>query len=602
MTRHPKPKYRMVSTYAALKEVVRQCKKAGATALDFETTSLRPADGVVRLVSLCNKKVHALVDFAAIRGGFKKCAPLFQKGEWVVFNAGFERRWFIAAGVTNIGILDVGYLRRAIIGGGTFRLLDMVKWDLGEELDKEQQVSDWSKRKLSQEQLDYAYLDADVTWRLWLHWSEKADDRHWDGFRMLNDMVPAVIEMEEAGILLDTKVHKKLVDSWVAQQQDLIKVIRGLVGEDEVANINSDSQWSDYFARLLPDTFLVGWPRTEKTGQLSMTGKHLKKLAGLVPGTPLETFFDALSDYKTITKYISSFGEGLIHTAKTSEGGRLHARYNIGAAKTCRFSSSAPNLQQTPRDKDLLGIATSVRSSFIAPPGKKLVSLDYSGIELRVLALLANDQQLLEDMVTGDVHAEVASVVAGHKIDKTTPKGKAARQAAKGISFGIIYGSGASGLSATMRTTLDRAQGYIDFWANRYPDAFAYRYAMMEEAELESRIRCIDGGTIWMGKRPDLPKCANYPVQRGALAVMAKAIARHKKYLDFSRYAGLHTGTRMLSTIHDALIDEALDKDAAQCLEIMEVSMIEGYLSVFPGAPTDRLTEGGIGQSWGDLK
>ena len=593
-------KYEMVSSYAALSRIIKRCKKEGPTALDFETTSLYPYEGRVRLVSLCNKKIHALVDFDKIKGGFQKCSKLFNGGKWVVFNAGFELRWFTHAGHPKVSCLDVGNLRRAIIGGGSFRLKNIALWDIDVDMSKTEQNSDWDARVLRQDQLDYAYFDADVTWKLWRHWADQADEGHWRSFEMLNNMVPAVIEMETSGMLLDIPVHQDLVSAWYQVKEDRIEDIRDLVDASEVSNINSDTQWSDYFAANMPDKFLKGWPRTDRTGQLSMKNETLKMLAGCVPDTPLEDFFNALSSYKTISKYISSFGDTLIDKAD-DEGGRIHARFNIGYAKTCRFSSSGPNLQQMPRDRDLLGTETSVRRSFIAGMGRSLVSLDYSGIELRVLALLSDDAQLLQDMVEGDVHSEVAAVIAGHAIDKKTKDGKAMRQAAKGVSFGIVYGCGAGGLASTMRTSVDNAQGYIDFWRDRYPNAFKLRYDMMEEVEKTRRIRVIDGGTIYMGKHADLPKCANYPVQRAALSVMACAIVRHKNSLDSIRSTGKQRMTRMLSTIHDALIDEAATMDAKHCLTIMERDMIRGYLDVFPGAPTDRLVEGGIGPNWGEL-
>lgn len=594
-------KYEMVSSYRALQNVIRRCKKEGETALDFETTSLYADEGRVRLVSLCNRRVFALVDFDQIRGGFKKCAQLFEGNDWIVFNAGFELRWFMAAGSPDVRCLDVGYLRRAILGGGSYRLAQIALWDIEVDMSKAEQASNWAAKELTQSQLDYAYFDADVTWRLWRYWADQADEGQWAGFRMFNDMVPAVIEMESSGMKLDIKQHATLVAHWKDIQKSRIETMREMVGTDEVANINSDAQWSDYFAAHMPDDFLAAWPRTEKTGQLSMKTATLNSLAGVVPDTPLETFFDTLSQYKTITKYISSFGDTLITRAENNRDKRVFARFNIGQAKTGRFSSSQPNLQQIPRDKDLLGDFTSVRSSFIAGMGRKLVSLDYSGIELRVLALLADDQQLLQDMVEGDVHAEVAAVMAGRPIDKRKPEDKALRSKAKGVSFGIIYGSAATGLSLTMRTSIGKAQEYIDFWEDRYPNAFKLRFKMMDEVAATRYLRMVDGGTIYMGARPDLPKCANYPVQRAALSIMARAIVRHKASLDAERGAGRQKLTRLLSTIHDALIDEAATKDCKRLFSIMEDDMVQGYLDVFPGAPTERLVEGGVGPNWGEL-
>jgi DNA polymerase-1 len=230
------------------------------------------------------------------------------------------------------------------------------------------------------------------------------------------------------------------------------------------------------------------------------------------------------------------------------------------------------------------------------------VSLDYSGIELRVLALLSGDKQLLEDMVEGDVHAEVAAVIAGHAINKKTKAGKALRQEAKGVSFGIIYGSGPVGLAANMRCQVSKAQGYIDFWQARYPKAFNLRYDMMAEAQRTGFIRMIDGGTIYMSKSPELPRASNYPVQRAACSILARAMVRHKASLDVERAKGKQRMTRMLSTIHDALIDEAAVKDTKKCLQIMTADMIAGYSDMFPDAPTDNLVEGGIGPNWAELE
>jgi DNA polymerase I-like protein with 3'-5' exonuclease and polymerase domains len=606
-TTHPKQQalnMHLITTRAALAEYLALVND-GMCALDFETTSLRPADGKVRLVSLYNGQHGALVDFDPIPGGFRACASMFEKGQWIVFNAGFELRWFIDAGAPEVACRDVGYLRRAIMGGGQFALKQLISWDLGREMDKTEQASDWSNPDLTDRQLEYAYNDALETWDLYLHWYDRADQDHLRAWQMFDDMVPAVIEMEEAGMLLDTHRHERLVGQWARIQHMQVAEISETVGAEDVANIRSDAQWSDYFGRILPDHVVESWPRTEKTGQLSMQGEVLRSVAAQFevshPGNPLTSLLDALAAYKKVTKYISSFGDSLLQQACVSPDKRVRARFNIAAARTGRFSCSGPNLQQIPRDNELLGEATSVRSSFVAAEGNRLVSFDYSGIELRVLALLAGDEQLLADMVEGDVHSEVAAVIAGHPIDKTTPDGKQARTAAKGVSFGIIYGSGASGLAVNMRTSVEKAEEYIAFWADRYSNAFDYRNKMMAEASRTRYIRCVDGGTIYMGKKPELPQCANYPVQRAALSVMARALTRHKDTLDEVRSRGDHTRTKMISTIHDAIIDETLLADAGSCLSLMEQDMTDAYLDIFPAAPTERLVEGGVGTSWANL-
>ena len=597
--------YDLITTRYALLRVIHRCRTA--TALDFETTSLRPVDGRVRLAQLRNAEVRCVIDFDQIPGGFAACAGLFiAYGPWVVFNSGFEMRWFLAAGATP-EIIDVGHLRRARMGGGRFSLADMVLWDLEQKLAKDEQVSNWGAPELSASQLDYAIRDADVTFALWQYWKEKTTAAHDRAAQLLDDMTLGVIEMEEAGMLLDRRAHKELVRRWEEIRDELALQVRALIPETEVANLNSNPQFSDFFARIFPDRVLSVWPKTEKTAQLEISGEALSKMAGLFPGTPVEAALDALSQYRKIQKYISSFGETVIDAAARSPDGRVRARFNVGAARTCRFSSSGPNLQHMPRDKKLFADdedQTRVRKSFIAPAGSLLISYDYSAIEMRVLALLSGDDQLLEDVVFGDVHAEVAGKMVGHKIDKKTPAGKAARSAAKGVSFGIIYGSGASGLSLTMRTSVETAQTYIDFWATRYKRAFAYRFEMQEQAQTTGYLTMCDGGTIYLGKRgADLPKCANYPVQRAALSVMARAITRHKTTLDRLRGSGELDPARtlMLATIHDALIDEALETQAEIVKRAMAEDMTAAYVDFFPGAPTENLIEGGVGPNWADL-
>ena len=557
--------YELVTTEAQL-EALLDAVGTGHAALDFETTGLDPENSEVRLAQICNDDVLAVVDFWSLEGGkFAPYAHWFEDAVWIAFNAGFEYMWFDAADAPQVRVIDVAHARRAIMGGDQMSLAGMLKADLHYEMEKAQQLSNWAAPELSAEQLRYAADDGHWTWKLWLHWrSHERATASDPARRMLDDLVPVVHEMKSTGLLLDIPRHSKLVDHWREREAAFSAQIRQHVGEDEVANIGSRKQWSDFFGALLPDKVLARWPRTEKAGHLAITTKDCRTMASFVGGEgPLSDTLHAIAD---------------------------------------RFSSSGPNAQQLPRDRELLGEETSVRRSFLAPPGKLLVSLDYSGIELKVLALLSEDEQLLYDCIEGDLHSEVASYMVGHRIDKKTPEGKEARSKAKGVSFGIIYGSGALGLSGTLRTSVERAQELIDFWADRYPKAFGLRHTMMEHATADGYLPMIDGGSIWLGKKPDLPKCANYPVQRAALSVMARALIRHKSRLEAAAQNGRHLGTRMAATIHDAMIDEALREDAEEALQWMKADMLAGYLDIFPGAPTEALVEGGVGPSWGELE
>lgn len=875
--------YTMVTTIDGLEQVL-DAVGENAAALDFETSSFTPDTGRVRLCQICNDDVWAVIDFYAIgreagvgKEGFREFAHWFDEGAWIVFNAGFEQRWFRDATDEPITCWDVANLIKAIEGGGHFSLAKRLLWDLEHEMDKEQQASNWDQEPLTEEQLVYAGDDALWTWKLWQHWRAKADDRHMDAFNLLNDLVIPVIEMETHGLVLDPDKHQRLTDSWVELMNDRVDQVREYITEEEVPNLNSGTQLSDFFMGVIPDEFVDAWPKTEKTGLLSTANKDLKMIgAALFGGTPFQEALHLLAEYKTLQKYVSSFGESLITKANMHPESRVEARYNIAAAKTGRFSScipahvlvdtptgqrpmgevyvgdevishlhraqrvtakmysgtcptyrislssgdavectanhrlltdhgwmaledilhettlnwltegsgrrslyggdqayhegdriptrglgeagaqgackdltgrtacrggeaavlpikaggvepyarkvrqpasqfqgglcrsqrlphsgsssvdenlrttgipapcrdvqgagftgdpsgvscpphqrrqdrqsigefsprvrvgtcgntpsyseirgiefvgavpvydlevetdhtfiaggvhvhnSSPNLQQIPRDRDFFGEYMSVRQSFVAPEGRQLVSLDYSGIELRVLALLTGDDQLLEDMVTGDVHLEVGSYMAGRRLDKKIREDKEIRSQAKGVSFGIIYGSSALGLSATLKSTIDRAQELMDFWEGRYPRAFKLRHEALADAQAhDGYLRMIDGGTIWMGKpaKVSITQCANYPVQRSALSVMARAITRHHESVLDARDAG--HDIFMASTIHDALIDETSDEAAPLALQLMKRDMVEGYLDIFPDAPTERLVEGGAGPNWGELE
>jgi DNA polymerase I-like protein with 3'-5' exonuclease and polymerase domains len=583
----------MITTAEGLEEVL-DIVGDGVAALDFEGWT------IVRLAQICNDDVWAVIDFGQIgENWFGEVAHWFEDAAWVVFNSGHEKRYFAKYGA-HPTCWDLANLRKAVEGGGHMSLKQLVGWELEIEMDKEEQGSDWDNGELTQSQLDYAAGDARHTWDAWCKIRARADDDHMRAFNLLDGMTDAVIEMEEAGLLLDQEYHQSLIDEWQRLHDVRVEAFREFVTEDEVKNLRSGAQLSDYFSRILPDQYLEPWPLTEKTGLLSMANKDLRMMAGVFGGTAMQEALLTLTEIKTLDKYITSFGDTLITKAKMDPEGRVRARYNIAAAITGRFSSSAPNLQQIPRDRDFFGQRLSVRKSFIAHEGEQLVSLDYSGIELRVLALLAGDEQLLYDMIHGDVHLEVGSFIAGRQLDKKITEDKEIRQSAKSVSFGIVYGISSLGLSASMKTTMDAAQGYIDFWADRYPKAFDLRNQVFEEARETQYIRVVDGGGIYMGKRPGLTKCANYPVQRAALSIMAAAIQRHKASLD--EYRDRHGQVaNMASTIHDALIDEAVDEHAKPVLRLMKQDMVDGYLDIFPGAPTDKLVEGGVGPSWGEL-
>lgn len=581
-------------------------------ALDFEGWDYK-----VRLAQFCNDDVFAVVDFGEVGNGnwFYDVAEWFDDGVWIAFQSTHEKKCF-AGHDAYPTVWDVGHLRRAIEGGGHMSLKTLVGWEVTDEdgnpveMDKTEQASDWNTGELTQSQLDYAADDAIYTWKAWKALKARATPGHMSCFNMLDSMADAVMEMEDSGLKLDPVHHQSLIDQWQKLSNERTAAIREMVTEKEVANLNSGKQWTDFFVPILPDGLLDPWPTTEKTGLLSMKNTDLIDMAGYFGDNFLSTLLRTMAERSTLEKYLSSFGSTLLRHAEVGNG-RVHARYNIGAAITCRFSSSGPNLQQIPRDRDFFGERLSIRQGFIAEPGNVLVSYDYSGIEMVVMALVSGDEQLLEDVLYGDVHSEAASMIAGRKVDpKNSVEDKELRQQGKPINFGIIYGTSPLGLAGRQGWTYDFAEGVIDQWARRYPKAWGLRDEMQQEARETGYLTMVDGGTIWLGKKkPGLTKCANYPIQRGALSVMARAIARHKDSMDDLREdtpQSKRNRVMMCSTIHDALIDECPAAMGEQVMRQMKEDMLLGYYDVFPQLRDlnveDRLLEGGLGPNWGQLE
>lgn len=586
--------------YALLDDI--EASQGAEAALDCETTGFVPEAGRVRLAQIATDAGCWVVDFDAMGVPFNGIAEEFEGIRWWAFNMGFEYSWFRAAGAEDVEVCDVYNLRKACLGGGRGTFAALIKETFDVALSKEEQASDWGAAELTPSQLEYAALDAIWTWKAVRHWQAEVDAQpeRSGAVDLFNGLLRPVTEMQETGLLMDQRRHRDLVAHWEHRRAGFEQTIREYVGESEVENLNSRPQWSDFFGQLLPDEVINIWPKTEKSGQLQISSDALGLMAVTARSAgseDLAKLMDAVGDRYGIQQYLSNFGDKLLTMADLN-GGRIYPRYNIAAAVTGRFSCSQPNAQQLPRDRKLLGEDTSVRSSFIAPPGRALVAIDYSGIELRVLALLSGDEQLLYDCTHGDLHSEVAAFQHGHKIDKTLPEHKEKRSGAKGISFGIIYGAGPPGIASTMRDTVSRAVEIIDFWSDRYPKAFALRNQMQAHAEANDHyLPMIDGGTIHLGKRVELPKCANYPVQRAALTIMARALIRHEE-----RLRKLNTDAWLAATIHDAAIGECREDLAEDHLQWLAKDMQDAYLDVFPSATTDLLMEGGHGDCWGTIK
>lgn len=585
-------------------DVLRECGN-DVCALDFETTGLDPSSAEVRLTALYNPKIGAVViDHSLLP--FSRCVEFMGNQVWTVYNAKFETAWFDYVQRLAVTVVDVDFIAKVKRGGGHSSLKVMAKRDLGIELDKSEQVSDWSTKKLTDRQIMYAAKDAIVTWMLYEYWVNQLSEQQEDAVFVLNEAVRPTLECEETGMVLDTAAHTLNIQKWKKRMKTALFICRRFTPEQVLGNLGSDKQVSDYLLATLPKEVTRDWPRTEAKKQLKLDRPTLGPIAAKST-YPFSRWANALLRVKFYKKYLSTYGETLL--TKQYLENKITYRLNIAAAATLRYSSSSINIQNIPR-------APWIRAAFLPPDGYDwFVTADYSGIELRVLAELSGDEQLLEDAIYGNVHAESASAIYGipssdiiealdsgdPKFDNIRPYYSELRSKAKGFSFQLTYGAQALALSLVLKCTVEEAEDAISKWAARYPKAYSYRFSMFDIMSQTGSLLLGDGREIYVHRNDrTLPVAANYGVQSMAAMVMMRAMARVMEERD---RVATRLDVALVATVHDEMILAASDTAAVPyAKQALVKGMIDGWLDVFPDSNTDNLVEAKVGANWGAAK
>lgn len=374
------------------------------------------------------------------------------------------------------------------------------------------------------------------------------------------------IEMPLARVLADMESYGFLVDynglkELSAELESRIKVIEqeiyGLVGYE--FNLNSPKQLGIALFEKL------GLPAKKKTKSGYSTGAEvLESLKYAHPAVSL------LLNYRQLAKLKSTYADGLVTCV--AEDGRIHSTFNQTEARTGRISSSEPNLQNIP-------VRTSegkrLRKYFIAPPGKVLCDADYSQIELRVLACIANDKNMIDAFLSGtDIHTATASQVFGMPKELITPE---LRSRAKAVNFGIVYGIGAFSLSKDIGVTRAEADRYINNYLASYPSVAAYMENTIEQAKKTGYV------TTFYGRRRYLPELSN---SNGNLRAFGERVARNAPIQGtaadiikitmirvFERLKKEQPDARLILQVHDELIVECDEKNAEKVCELLEYEM-----------------------------
>jgi DNA polymerase-1 len=420
---------------------------------------------------------------------------------------------------------------------------------------------------------EYAAEDADVTLRLWLLFRARlVAEGMVQVYEGLERQMPRVLgEMECAGITVDRNLLSRLSGDF---NQSLARI------EDDIFrmagqrfNIGSTKQVSD----LLFGTLKLPGAKKTSTGAWSTGAKVLEDLVSSEELTEEQRKLpSALLEWRQLSKLKSTYTDSLPEHINP-ETGRIHTCFSLASTSTGRLSSTEPNLQNIPiRTKE----GRQIRTAFVAAEGKKLISADYSQIELRVLAHIADIPELKRAFTEGlDIHAMTASEMFGVPVEGMPSE---IRRRAKAINFGIIYGISAFGLSQQLAIPQTEAGEYIAKYFARFPGIRAYMDATRAKVREDGHVQTLFGRKIHFpdintpqrNMRAFFERAAiNAPIQGTAADIIRRAMIRMP---DALAKAGL--SSRMLLQVHDELVFEALDAEVEATIAVVQPVMEQAAL------------------------
>ena len=429
----------------------------------------------------------------------------------------------------------------------------------------------------------YAAEDADVTLRLWQilkpRLSAAQVTRVYE--KLERPLVPVLAQMERTGIKVDRDTLSRMSNAFAQKMAGLEAEIHELAGQS--FNVGSPAQLGEIrFDKM----GLEGGKKSAKTGKYSTGADVLEDLATEhdLPARVL--------DWRQLSKLKSTYTDAL-QDHINPDTGRVHTSYSIAGASTGRLASTDPNLQNIPiRSEE----GRRIREAFVADEGKVLVALDYSQIELRILAHVAGIDALKQAFKDGqDIHAITASQMFGVPLDEMTSD---VRRQAKAINFGVIYGISGFGLARNLRIPRAEAQAFIDTYFERFPGIRTYMDDTVKFAKEHERVETLFGRKIHTpeinakGPTAGFAKRAaiNAPIQGTAADIIRRAMIRMPAAIS-------DLPAKMLLQVHDELLFE-VDEDAVDTLTAVARDIMEGAADPVVHLDVKLSVEAGQGANW----
>ncbi|CAO3458747.1 DNA polymerase I (EC 2.7.7.7) [Azospirillum argentinense] len=431
--------------------------------------------------------------------------------------------------------------------------------------------------------LAYAAEDADITLRLWRVLKPRlVDERMVTVYETLErPLVPVIADMESCGIRVDRAALARLSQDLAVRMAEIEKEVHAHAGRS--FNIGSPKQLGE----ILFDEMKLGTGKKGKTGAYSTDSSVLEELA-----EQGHVIAQRVLDWRQLAKLKNTYTDAL--QAQIVEGSeRVHTAFAMAATNTGRLSSTDPNLQNIPvRTEE----GRKIRRAFVAAPGHKLISIDYSQIELRLVAEMADIAALKQAFQDGiDIHAATASQVFGVPLDQMTSE---IRRKAKAINFGIIYGISGFGLGRQLGIAPGEANAFIKAYFERFHELKVWMEATKAFARQNGHVVTLFGRRCYIpgihdknaARRAFAERQAiNAPIQGTAADIMKRAMARVPAALTEAGFDEV----RMLLQVHDELLFEAPEDQAERAAALVR-QVMEGAATL--GVPL--VAEAGIGGNW----
>jgi len=575
-------KYETVLDAASFERWLKKLKKAEQFAFDTETTSLDYMQARVVGVSFAVAAGEAAyVPFAhdypgapeqlserEVLGGLK---PLLEdeRKKKIGQNLKYDAHVLANHGVYLTGIAQDTMLESYVLDSTQrHNMDDLALRLLGHTTIHFEDIAGKGVKQLTFNQIDleqagpYAAEDADIT--LQLHQKLSAALAQEPALKKVYQeielpLLSVLLKIERKGVMVDVAMLKKQSKQLAERMKELEKQAYEEAGE--TFNLASPKQLSV----ILFEKLKIPTQKKTKTGQYSTAEEVLQELAVdyALPRILLE--------HRSVSKLKSTYTDKLPLQVNDITG-RVHTSYNQTVAATGRLSSTDPNLQNIPvRSEE----GRRIRQAFVAPNGYQMMAADYSQVELRIMAHLSEDENLLKAFAEGiDVHRATAAEVFGVALDAVLPD---QRRAAKAINFGLIYGMSAFGLAKQLNIGRFEAQDYIDVYFSRYPGVKVYMDETRELAHDRGYVETVFGRRLYLpeinsrnGQRRQYAErtAINAPMQGTAADIIKRAMIAVDRALTASRVEA-----SVVMQVHDELVVEVLQKDVETVAELLRTEM-----------------------------